>query len=104
MKAKFIIAILLLMGVGIGSASAQDIHGRARNERARIGAGVRSGELTRPEAYRLGREQHRIHRDVRRARANDGHIGPRERRHIRHEQRMHSRHIHRAKHNGRVRA
>ena len=103
MKSKFIITIFLLLGVSVGSASAQTIGAKARHERVRMGAGVRSGELTRPEAYRLRHEQRHIRRDMHRARVNDGHIGPRERRHIRHEQRIHSRHIYRAKHNRRHR-
>jgi hypothetical protein len=103
MKTKFILAIILLFGVGVSSADAQ-ISARGRHERARIGNGVRSGELSRPEAFRLGREQQNIHRDARRFRRNDGHIGPRERRHLRHEQRKAGRHIYRAKHNGRHRA
>ena len=102
MKTKIILAIVLLLGVGIGSASAQ-VGDRAFRERQRIGAGVRSGQLTRPEAYRLGREQRNIHNDIRRYRMNDGRIGPRERRHIRREERMHSRHIFRARHNFRHR-
>lgn len=95
MKAKIIIAIFLLLGVSVGSASAQTIGAKVRHERVRMGAGVRSGEMTRPEAYRLGREQRHIRRNIHRARVNDGHIGPRERRH--------SRHIYRAKHNRRHR-
>lgn len=102
MKTKLFFAVVLMLGFVI-SADAQITRGKARNERARIGAGVRNGELTRPEAYRLHREQHHIRRDIHRARSNDGHIGPRERKHIRHEQRKHSRRIYAAKHNGRKR-
>jgi hypothetical protein len=104
MKTKVILAIMLLMGVAVSSASAQTIGGKARHERHRIAGGVRSGELSRPEAYRLTREQRNIHKDIRRAKMNDGHVGPRERKHIRHEQRKASRHIHRAKHNRHHRA
>ena len=104
MKTKVILAIMLLLGVAVTSADAQTIRGKARHERHRIAAGVRSGELSRPEAYRLSREQRHIRKDVRRAKLNDGHIGPRERKHIRHEQRKASRHIYRAKHNRRHRA
>lgn len=104
MKTKLLIAVVLMLGFAINSAEAQTIRGKARNERHRIGAGVRSGQLTRPEAYRLHREQRHIRRDVHRARRNDGHIDARERKHIRHEQRKHSRRIYNAKHNGRKRA
>ena len=104
MKTKIFIAVVLVLGFAINSAEAQTMRGNARHERHRIGAGVRSGELTRPEAYRLHRDQRHIRRDIHRARRNDGHIGPRERKHIRHEQRKHSRRIYMAKHNGRKRA
>lgn len=104
MKTKILIAVVLMSGFAINSADAQTIRGKARNEQQRIGAGVRSGELTRPEAYRLQSEQRHIRKDIHRARRNDGHIDARERKHIRHEQRKHSRHIYMAKHNGRKRA
>lgn len=104
MKTKLLIAVVLVLGFAINSADAQIIRGKARTERHRIDAGVRSGQITRPEAYRLHKEQRHIRRDIHRARRNDGHIGPRERKHIRHEQRKHSRHIYMAKHNGRKRA
>jgi hypothetical protein len=103
MNKKLILAVALLLGVAINSASAQIIRVKARNERVRIGGGVRSGELTRPEAYRLHHEQRGIRRDIHRAR-RDGHVNRAERMHIRHEQRKHSRHIYRAKHNGRKRS
>lgn len=104
MKTKLLIAVVLMLGFAINSAEAQSIRGKARIERHRIGAGVRSGQLTRPEAYRLHREQRHIRKDIHRARRNDGRIDARERKHIRHEQRKHSRRIYMAKHNGRKRA
>ena len=104
MKTKLLIAVVLMLGFAINSAEAQIIRGKVRNEHHRIGAGVRSGQLTRPEAYRLHREQRHIRRDIHRARKNDGRIDARERKHIRHEQRKHSRRIYMAKHNGRKRA
>jgi hypothetical protein len=103
MNKTLILAVALLLGLAINSASAQTIRGKARHERHRITGGVRSGELTRPEAYRLHREQRHIRRDIHRSR-RDGHIDRAERMHIRHEQRKHSRHIYRAKHNRRKRA
>jgi hypothetical protein len=103
MNNKMILAVALLLGLAINSASAQTIRGNARHERLRISGGVRSGELSRPEAYRLHREQRHIRRDIHRAR-RDGHIDRGERMHIRRDQRKHSRHIYRAKHNRRKRA
>jgi hypothetical protein len=104
MKTKLFIAVVLMLGFAINSADAQIIRERAHTDRHRITAGVRSGELTRPEAYRLHRDQRHIRRDIHRARRNDGHIDARERKHIRHEQKKHSRRIYKAKHNGRKRA
>jgi hypothetical protein len=103
MNKKLVLAVALLLGLAINSASAQTIRGNARHERHRITGGVRSGELSRPEAYRLHHEQRGIRRDIHRAR-RDGHVNRAERMHIRHEQRKHSRHIYRAKHNRRKRA
>jgi hypothetical protein len=102
MKLKLIIAATLLSVLIITSADAQIIRKKAVNERARIHNGVRNGELTRPEAYRLHRDQRDIRRDIHRAR-RDGHIDRAERMHIRKDQRKHSRRIYKAKHNGRKR-
>lgn len=101
MKTKIFIASALLLGISFG-ADAQIIRNKARNERVRIHDGVRSGELTRPEAYRLNKEQRHIRRDIHRAR-KDGHFDRHERKHIRHEQRTQSRRIYISKHNGRTR-
>lgn len=103
MNRKIFIAAALLLGLAVNSASAQITRSKTINERARIHNGVRTGQLTRPEAYRLHREQRHIRRDVHRAR-RDGHIDRAERMHIRHDKRKHSRHIYRAKHNGRKRS
>lgn len=103
MKTKIIIAVALLLGVAVTSADAQITRNKTYNDRMRIHGGVRSGELTRPEAYRLHKEKRHIRKDVHRARRN-GHVNAAERMHIRHEKRKHSRHIYRAKHNGRKRS
>lgn len=101
MKIRIIIAVSLLMGVAFG-ADAQIIREKNRIDHKRIHNGVRNGEITRPEAYRLHNERRDLRRDVHRAR-RDGHIDRAERVHIRHEKRKHSRHIYKAKHNGRKR-
>ncbi len=46
---------------------------RQQNQRERIAQGIRSGELTRPEARRLIAGEHRLHRHERRAKA-DGEV------------------------------
>jgi cell division septum initiation protein DivIVA len=103
MNKRIILAVLLIAATAAG-ANAQAIRGKARDEHYRIAEGVRDGSLTRGETGRLAREQRDIHQDIRRARANDGHIGPVERANIRREERQASRDIYRAKHNGRYRA
>src|SRR6267154_6440816 len=100
MKAKFILAVVLLMGVS-AAASAQTIGERARNERKRIYDGRRDGELTRGEAFRLNQGERHIDNEIYRDRRFHGYLTPRERRHIRFEERMESRRIYRMKHNDR---
>jgi hypothetical protein len=63
----------------------------------RIKQGVRSGELTRPEAVQLQKQQVAIQRKKRVAKA-DGVVSPRERRHIRVSQKKASANIYHQKH------
>jgi hypothetical protein len=69
---------LLLLAVFVFAASAAAyahtplINRREREQRQRIRQGVRSGELTRGEAARLGAEQAAIRAYERRARATGG--------------------------------
>ena len=104
MKTKLIVPFILLLTVAVVSANGQTIRKHSRNERARIAQGARSGELTKRETVKLRKEQKEIRKDIRDAKRDDGHIGPRERKQIKREQRKSSRHIYRAKHNGRKRA
>ena len=102
MKTKIILAVVLLLGVAVSKADAQIVRKQA-TERVRIAQGVKSGELTRPEAHRLRKGQRHVRRDIHRAR-KDGKVTPRERKHIKHEQRKQSRRTYHAKHNRRKRA
>jgi hypothetical protein len=99
MKTKLILGMMLLLGLSIG-ANAQYTSGKNSVQRERIAQGERSGSLTRGEAYKLSKDQHRLHRKARRYKHNDGHLSRSERKHLRHEHRMASRKIHRYKHNG----
>ncbi len=101
MKTKLILPLILLLTVAAVSVNGQAIRKQSRNERARIAQGSRSGELTKAERVRLAGEQKEIRKDVRAAKTDDGHVGPRERKQIKREQRKASRHIYRAKHNRR---
>ena len=102
MKAKFILAAVLVLGVS-AAASAQTIGDRARNERERIVEGRRDGNLTRGEAFRLNQEQRHIDNQVYKDRRFHGRLTPREKKQIRREQRMESRRIYKMKHHHGVR-
>jgi hypothetical protein len=64
----------------------------------RIRGGVKGGDVTRKEFKKLSREQRRIGRTIKNARA-DGRVNARERRHIHKFQNRASKHIYLAKHN-----
>ena len=101
MKMKKLILISAFCFGIITFASAQQRTPAMRHQQnmqtIRIANGVRSGELTRPEAHRLAHEQQNIRMDRRQAKA-DGVVTRRERKHIRREQRIASRDIYRQKH------
>lgn len=69
---------------------------RQQNQAQRIGRGVRSGELTRPETRRLVRGQRELRRDERAAKA-DGVVTSRERAGLQREANQQSRRIYRQK-------
>lgn len=102
MKAKILIAAVVLFGIGINSADAQ-VRQRAKNQRQRIKQGVRSGELTRAETVNLAKDQREIRQDIKEAKTNDGVITANERKDIRQDQRQANRKIYRKKHNNRDR-
>ena len=100
MKKMMIITIMVMIYALLfaNQASAGIIEKRSLKQRLRIRQGILSGELTRPEAKILRREQRRIQIVTERARA-DGKLTRRERRRIKHLQNRASRHIYRLKHN-----
>jgi hypothetical protein len=102
MKAKFILAAVLVLGVS-AAARAQTIGERGRNERERITEGRRDGALSKGEAFRLNQEQKHIGNEMYRDRRFHGRLTPSEKRHIRREQRIESRKIYRMKHHHGVR-
>lgn len=101
MKTLLMSAALLLM-LGAAQAQTPAINHTQRNERARIRQGVRSGELTRPEAARVAAQQANITQEKRAAKA-DGVVTPAERQDIRQDQRRASRTIYRQKHDAQTR-
>ena len=93
----------VLFSLGISNADAQTIRENSRHQKTRIAHGKRNGEITKREAFYLGKEQRKISKEVRKARSNDGRITARERFYIRKDQRKSHRHIARARHNNRNR-
>ena len=85
-------------GTGRLGIKSPRINKRERNQTKRIGQGILSGELTRGEAARLGKQQARIHRQERRFKS-DGTFTKRERARVHKSQNRASRRIYRAKHN-----
>ena len=95
---------LFLMIVGLSSdASAQtrrghSINKREHNQKQRIVKGVKNGDLTARETYRLGREQYRIRKMEDRFRDSGNGLSYRERFKLQRELNQSSRHIYRQKH------
>lgn len=83
------------LALSAGTASAA---GRQVNQQERIAQGVRSGELTRPEARRLERNAVRVHRTIKRDRLDQGVFTPRERAKAHKKLKRRSKAIHRQKH------
>jgi len=91
--AFMVIAIFPVMGMAQGS-----INQRQRNQQARIRQGIRSGELTRREAYRLESRQARVKVREAFARRSGGEFTARERYRIQRQLNRSSRGIYRQKH------
>ena len=107
MKIKFVIAAAALcVFFGLSqNANAQVRSGRSINQRehnqvVRIRNGVRSGELTARETFRLAREQAQIRRMEDRFRDSGDGLSPRERLRLQRELNQASRNIYRQKHDG----
>ena len=109
MKGRMIVGVLCMMAIVALPALAQQTQAKTPRadkrevlQKKRIKKGVKSGELTKPEARRLVREQKKIRRDEKAAKA-DGKVTPRERAKLQREQNKASRDIARKKHNQRTR-
>lgn len=103
MRAKTLVIVSIMVAAMLFTVSLCWAKGgnadRQKKQFRRISGGVKSGEITRREFKRLGREQRRIGQIKRNARA-DGRVKARERRRIHKLQDKASRHIYLAKHNG----
>jgi hypothetical protein len=93
---------LALVGAALWSGDAgAGVNGREHHQRDRIRAGVREGSVAPGERHHLVQQQRRIERYEQRSRRDDGHLGPVERGRLDHMLDRSSRHIYRARHNGR---
>ena len=124
MKNKFSKSLAVLAVGGLmclGSAAAQQngvgpgqhdpahprvnqVNRRETRQQARIGQGVRSGQLTRGETRRLERGERRLQHNERRDMAkHNGHLTKKDQRQLNRESNRMSRRIYRDKHNARTR-
>jgi hypothetical protein len=97
-------AFIALLGAGIlgTTAHAQTVDQRHAYQQQRIDRGVASGRLTPGEAAHVERQQASIDRQEDRMRdRNGGDLTGRDRAVLQHRENRASRHIYRAKHNGR---
>jgi len=100
-KIKLLVAMIATVPITALAAGphAQNVNQRQHNQQARIHQGVKSGQLTRPEAHRLQAEQRHIRREEHAYRA-DGHLSRGERADLRHDLNRSSRHIAAQTHDG----
>lgn len=102
MTIKFLVTALAGIGLAAGAAQAQTVDQRHADQAGRIEAGVASGRLTPGEAGRVERQQGSIDAQESRMRARDGgRLTGYDRARLQHRENNASRHIYRAKHNGR---
>ncbi|MBI4987569.1 MAG: hypothetical protein HZC23_02015 [Rhodocyclales bacterium] len=91
------LATLWLSAPAQASPHDPGVNARQHHQQARIGQGVRSGDLTRDEARRLEREQRHIRQEERRYKS-DGVLTRAERADLQHDQNMASRRIYQERH------
>ena len=94
---KFIFAASLSMTAAIALADTPALDKREANQEQRIEQGVKSGELTRPEAKRLAKNEQQLKRHEHRAKA-DGSVTATERARLHREAERNSSRIYRQKH------
>jgi len=102
MLKSLVIAIAIASCPALTASAAAPPAARQVKQQKRIHRGVKSGQITRREARKLGRQQRHIHRTKRRMK-RDGKFTLRERRRLNRKQNRASRNIYRAKNNRRRR-
>lgn len=95
----FVLTFFFVLGTSdaFGQNRPRSVNHRQQNQRERLHQGVRSGELTARESYRLGREQYQIQRMENRYRNSGDGLSNRERARLEYELSQSSRHIRRQK-------
>lgn len=102
MKMMTKVAALLALGLMTSAVEAQTVDQRHENQQDRIAGGIANGSLTPGEARQVERQQGSIDRQEARMRSRDGgHLTAADRTRLQHRENHASRHIYRAKHNGR---
>lgn len=97
MNKSFLFAAVAVIATAPVLAGTPRLDHREAHQANRIHNGVANGELTRPEARRLGAGQVHLRRAEARAKS-DGVVTTRERAHLQHEANQQSRRIYRQKH------
>ena len=98
-----VIAAVVGMGMMAGAAQAQTVDQRHYNQQQRVDQGLRNGSMTLREARGVERQQRSIDRQEARMRyRNGGRLNGYDRAVLQHREDRASRHIYRAKHNGRT--
>lgn len=91
MKTKMILLLTMVLAFTINSAGAQVAYQKTQQER--IKHGYKNGKITPAEASRLAHQQKLMHKDVKRAKCNDGRISRSERQRMMRKQQMADRQI-----------
>ena len=105
MNKTIVAAAVLALSAFAASAAGTDtprIDKRQANQEQRIDQGIASGELTKPEARRLTRQENRINKAEDKAKA-DGVVTAQEKKSLTKAQNKTSRHIYRQKHDAQER-
>lgn len=99
---SLILTTIMFAQSAIADNRGQSINKKQANQKARISQGIRSGQLTRKEAFRLRKQQARINRTERRFKT-DGRLTPRERAVVQGKLHRASKNIYAQKHDGQKR-
>ncbi len=94
---KFAAIMVMLLFAGTAFAGNNGVNKRQHKQQKRISQGVKSGELTKREAFRLEKEQARIAKKERRFKS-DGEFTKKEKAILKHDQNKASKHIYKQKH------